>query len=76
VTLVAPSEFAARTWRESTGMPEATVEVVPHGRVRESSDAVTPQPIDDRPTLAFLGYPAVHKGWEVFLQLHPWALSR
>ena len=76
VTVLAPSEIAARTWRETPGLSEVTIEILPYGRVRESTDDVTPRPIGERPTLAFLGYPAFHKGWEVFQQLHPWALSR
>ena len=76
VTLLAPSEVAARTWRETSGLSKVVVEILPHGRVRESTSCGAPRPVGDPPTLAFLGFPAFHKGWEVFRQLHPWAISR
>jgi hypothetical protein len=75
LSVCAPSEVAAERWMDATGFP-GKVEVVPHGYVAQPAAAAARPRRPGPPTLAFLGHPAYHKGWEEFLMVRKWALSR
>lgn len=78
---VAPSRYAAAAWSAATQLPVRELIVKPHCRfVQESQrlflldnaeeDAATDEANAHPPVrVAFLGHPAVHKGWPVFLEL-------
>lgn len=68
VQVIAPSQFAADFWASRTDLPAASVTVLPHARIARLDQA--PRPVRDGPIrVAFLGYPAPHKGWPVFEEL-------
>lgn len=73
LTVVAPSESAAKVWLHGTGADVPT-EVRPIGRFsplghrRRNPNA----PL----RLAFIGMPLAHKGWLDFLELRRWVLGR
>lgn len=70
--LVAPSEFMADSWRAYFGDSTLPIKVHPHGSLVDSSEPRperTEREMDGPIRVAFLGVPAVHKGWGVFSEL-------
>ena len=71
VHLLSPSRAAAETWQARSGLSAASVEIWPHMELAWRKRTVPlPQQDDDSITLAFLGTPVPHKGWNVFEYLH------
>ena len=67
--IIAPSKFVADFWRDKADLPFADVYVAPH-----VEQEWTPQVADLTPTsrparVAFIGAPALHKGWPHFSKL-------
>ena len=73
LTVVAPAKSALETWKSGTNLrPQGGAVVHPHCRLKHASPKETPaQKLRDAEPLrvAFLGLPAVHKGWPVFRDL-------
>lgn len=65
VHVIAPSQFAADFWTARTGLPAASVTIQPHAAIEWSNCKLRPAE-DGKITVAFVGYPASHKGWPVF----------
>ena len=69
VHLLAPSTVTKEFWEGHSSLKAASIEVVPHVDLDwEKRTAVAPQE-QDVITLAFLGTPASHKGWNMFEKL-------
>lgn len=66
LTVVAPSETALATWRKGTDLPHEAALVAPHARLVPGEPASA---IEGPLRVAFLGSPAVHKGWMAFREL-------
>ncbi|MGR3710343.1 MAG: hypothetical protein ACU0A9_12985 [Alterinioella nitratireducens] len=70
--VLAPSEHTAALWTRRAGLPHAGLRVAPHIALDwHDQDAATdadaaPQ---DPVRVAFVGFPAPHKGWQVFTEL-------
>jgi hypothetical protein len=67
LTMVSPSKTALDFWRSRSSYPVAGAIVHPHVRMVRRGRA--PQPAPGPLRVAFLGLPAVHKGWPVFAEL-------
>jgi len=70
VHLLSPSRVTAETWQARSNLSAASVEIRPHIELEwRKRTSPLPQQDDDTITLAFLGTPAPHKGWQVFEDL-------
>lgn len=71
LTVVAPSQTALDTWRAGTHLlPEGGALVHQHCSLVPRAAAAATHRAGRRPLrVAFLGYPAIHKGWLVFRDL-------
>lgn len=69
VNVLSPSQFAADFWLSRAELEIESLRVLPHMTLswRRRSTPYLPPP--KLTTVAFLGYPAPHKGWSVFEQL-------
>ena len=68
--VVAPSRTMADFWKRATHYPHAHVLVEPPATLQFTKDL---DAIGDGPIrIAFLGVPAIHKGWHVFESLARW----
>ncbi|MGI1662655.1 hypothetical protein ACRDNQ_10480 [Palleronia sp. KMU-117] len=67
---VAPSSFQLDFWRSRADLPRTGEIVHPLATLEPTTDQPPPPP-DDSPRLriAFLGWPADHKGWDTFCEL-------
>ena len=65
VDIIAPSQFAADFWRAGTGLSASSITVLPHAAI-EWVEHEPREEEDGKITVAFIGYPAPHKGWPVF----------
>jgi hypothetical protein len=69
VDVIAPSQFAAEFWRSHTTLRYRQLFVSPHCTIDADRNASIERS-RDRPTrVAFLGHPAAHKGWNVFVDV-------
>lgn len=68
VDVVAPSQFAADFWTARTSLSAASVTVLPHAEIEWEECAPGPEE-GGRVSVAFIGYPAPHKGWPMFERL-------
>lgn len=68
VHLVAPSKVALDFWRSRSPLTPASTTVQPHVRLRrrKAVNAISPA---EACRIAFVGFPAPHKGWPVFERL-------
>lgn len=67
LTVVSPSEPTLKLWRDSWRFPHAGEVVLPHARLVERAAAPA---ADGGPLrIAYIGFPAAHKGWPVFRDL-------
>lgn len=69
--IVSPSQFALELWQKATTLRYRRAEVLPHCTL-VAPRKITPElPAEqDHPVrIAFLGHPAMHKGWDVFCHL-------
>lgn len=65
VDLIAPSQFAADFWSACTTLTPSSMTVLPHATIKWSQhDSLSTA--EGRIKVAFVGYPAQHKGWPVF----------
>ncbi|MRX52185.1 hypothetical protein GI374_17625 [Paracoccus sp. S-4012] len=65
VHVLAPSQFAADFWSTYGGPSAASLSVLPHAEI--DWQAVERAPEEERKiSVAFVGYPAPHKGWPAF----------
>jgi glycosyltransferase involved in cell wall biosynthesis len=70
VHVLSPSEVTQQLWLKQTSVKEASIAVVPHMKLTwRKRSAAMPLVETDIITLGFLGTPAAHKGWEVFVAL-------
>lgn len=68
--LVAPSAIALDLWQRAAPVPVASVSVHGHAALLPCPDSTPPVTLDRSPArVAFVGYPAFHKGWGVFREL-------
>ena len=70
--IVSPSQFQLDHWKKSSELPHHDARVIPHCDLtpRGTVETVEQRQADGGPIrVAFLGHPAVHKGWLVFAQL-------
>ncbi|NKC30587.1 glycosyltransferase family 4 protein [Falsiroseomonas selenitidurans] len=73
-TVVAPSDAAREVWLRGSDLPAAAVVTVEHCRLSAASAARDPRPAEAIGTAAhpvrvgYIGWPGVHKGWDVFVQ--------
>jgi hypothetical protein len=67
LTVVSPSQPTLDLWRASWRFAEAGQVVLPHARLVERG--LAPRPAAGPLRVAFLGFPAPHKGWPVFRDL-------
>lgn len=79
--LISPSDFMTRHFMAMQLMPSVQITTVPHMEVLTYDLPATSQKVVDQavpPTIAFLGNPAYHKGWQVFRRLSqdPHALAQ
>lgn len=65
VHVIAPSRFAADFWTARSSFPPASMTILPHAAI-EWSECKPRSAEDGKITVAFIGYPAPHKGWPVF----------
>jgi hypothetical protein len=65
MTVAAPSQAQLDLWTRASRYPHAGALVAPHAVLRPRGLADT-QAADRPLTVAFLGFPAAHKGWPVF----------
>lgn len=70
VHILSPSEVAKEIWLKRTTVKEESIAVVPHVKLSSRKRSV-PLPLvqADVITVGFLGTPAAHKGWTVFVSL-------
>jgi hypothetical protein len=61
-TVVSPSETALQLWLEAAQLPHDATVILPHSNVRLTQSSTRAGPVK----VAFLGHPAMHKGWPVF----------
>ncbi len=70
LTVAAPSQTTLDTWRAAWTFPAAREIVHPHARLVKRNSGRAPPGVAGRPfQFAFVGLPAVHKGWPVFREL-------
>jgi glycosyltransferase involved in cell wall biosynthesis len=70
VHILSPSEVAKELWLKRTTVKEASIAVVPHVKLSwRKRSAALPLITSDAITVGFLGTPAAHKGWAVFVSL-------
>lgn len=70
ITAVAPSQFALELWKEKADLPYVEAIAHPHRRLIPRGDGQPPRcNTDQRLNVAFLGHPALHKGWPAFKEL-------
>ncbi|CAA0107483.1 Uncharacterised protein [Halioglobus japonicus] len=70
VHMLAPSPVSQKFWKGHTSLQPASIQVVPHVNLdweKRTTPAVEEE--SDVITLAFLGTPAPHKGWNIFEKL-------
>jgi glycosyltransferase involved in cell wall biosynthesis len=72
--LVAPSQFMADRWKQYFGNDQLAITVHENGRLIRASSGLSDiasfvAPAHGPVRVAFLGLPAIHKGWGVFLDL-------
>lgn len=68
VTVLAPSQAQLDLWLASSAYPAAAVHVHPHAVMNPRSGTAVLAP-DGPLRVAFLGFPANHKGWPIFAAL-------
>lgn len=67
VHVISPSEVTMQFWPERTALVPASTTVLPHmNLVWDKRDVPLPVTDTDSMTIAFLGTPAQHKGWDIF----------
>lgn len=66
VHVLSPSQVAADIWENRFGLAPASLQVLPHMKLRWRKRTTPPPTERDEITVAFLGTPAPHKGWAVF----------
>lgn len=66
VQVIAPSQFTADFWSERSGLVPTSLTVVEHMMIDWKSRLRKLRAKDGPITIAFVGYPAPHKGWPVF----------
>lgn len=69
VHVIAPSRFTADYWSERAGLKPAALSVREHMTIDWTPRAQDARGTDGPITVAFVGYPASHKGWPVFENL-------
>lgn len=70
VHCIAPSRFAADYWKKRSDISPINLSVCEHMQIEWSGSRCTGTVKNQRPiTVAFIGYPAFHKGWPVFERL-------
>ncbi|SFN44591.1 hypothetical protein SAMN04487859_102253 [Roseovarius lutimaris] len=69
VRLLSPSRGTAETWVARSGLRAASVEIRPHMKLEWRKRVVRLPREDHIVTIAFLGTPLPHKGWNVFENL-------
>ncbi len=68
LTVVSPSETTLRLWENSCDFSVKATAILPHARLVERAQA--PVSREHRPLrIAYLGWPAAHKGWLLFRDL-------
>ena len=68
LTVVSPAAVTLDFWKRSWDFPIAGALVHPHARLAPRGPAALP-PAERPLRVAFLGYPAAHKGWPLFRRL-------
>lgn len=69
VHVIAPSQFTADYWCERAGLKPAAIAVCEHATIDWVPRVQEAHGTDGPVTVAFIGYPASHKGWPVFERL-------
>ncbi|MCA6237563.1 MAG: hypothetical protein IM651_07245, partial [Phenylobacterium sp.] len=70
IAVLSPSSIALEIWRKGGGVSPTDARSLPLAVLGEAaSDAPSPPAADGVLRTAFLGYPASHKGWDVFRDL-------
>lgn len=69
VHVIAPSQFTADYWSERAGLKPAALTVREHATIDWAPRLEEALGADGPITVAFVGYPASHKGWPVFESL-------
>lgn len=75
--VLAPSRAALDLWLRTAGLPHRSARVHPHGIFKPSapdtlprmSAEAGPHVLREPARVAFVGYPAPHKGWPLFMEL-------
>ncbi len=69
-SVLSPSEVTLDIWKHSSKLPHSSATIVPHCAVSDVIiDRRLPIPSDAPIRVAFVGYPARHKGWQVFEEI-------
>ena len=68
VDVIAPSRFAADFWLSRTTVTAAKLSIAPHANIIWSDSSVEREE-NARIRIAFVGYPAMQKGWPVFREI-------
>jgi hypothetical protein len=69
VHVISPSEFTAEFWSSKSNLSVASLAVVEHVTLEWTESDYSSVPQNGPITVAFVGYPAPHKGWPVFEKL-------
>jgi len=69
INVLAPSQFAADFWQAHTDLTPATLQICPHMTIGWTKGRTKSREKRDEITVAFVGYPAPHKGWPQFERL-------
>jgi hypothetical protein len=69
VQVIAPSRFAADFWQDRADLTPASITVKDHMAVERRPRAQWTPDRNEPISVAFIGYPAPHKGWSVFEKL-------
>ncbi len=66
VDVIAPSKFTADYWTERSGLSPASLIIRDHVTIDWIESTIQSPPVSETITVAFVGYPATHKGWPAF----------
>ena len=69
VDVIAPSQFAADFWKARCEVDYGSLNVCGHMTVNKKKRTKKVTPLKKPIKVAFAGYPAPHKGWEVFEEI-------
>lgn len=69
VDIASPSQVTADFWLEKSGLKSESITIVPHTSLTFSEKPLAKAPERKKITVGYLGAPAQHKGWPVFIDL-------